>query len=400
MILPLKKGGGITDFPYLAGSSVLKRREKMGIYRRKDKEGKHYGPWYIKYPREIDPVTGKIKYTIHKVGFSKKFAELAFAKSTLEWQKKKHLGLEKNREYKFGELTDWYLSLPRTSQIRSIYKIRQHCQRLKETFGNMKADEVKPSMIEAYQQKRLSEITCSGTSYKPASINREIEVMKRIFNLAMREEMVTRNPCWKVTRLSEKNSRDRVLSLDEFEKLVKALPQHAADIVTIAYYTGMRAGEIFGLTWDRVNMKEGYINLTPQDTKTGEARHVYFNMAVRNILERIGKVRQISHRFVFTYHENPVKSIKYSLTEALKKTGIQNFRFHDLRHTYVSNARKAGVDRTVIMRLTGHKTLSMFTRYNTVDQADAREAMQRLDSYFSRKDESTAAIVLQEQKRG
>jgi integrase len=224
--------------------------------------------------------------------------------------------------------------------------------------------------------------------------------MKRIFNLAMREEMVTMNPCWKVTRLSEKNSRDRVLSLDEFEKLVKALPQHAADIVTIAYYTGMRAGEIFGLTWDRVNMKEGYINLTPQDTKTGEARHVYFNMAVRNILERIGKVRPISHRFVFTYHGNPVKSIKYSLTEALKKTGIQNFRFHDLRHTYVSNARKAGVDKTVIMKLTGQKTLSMFTRYNTVDQADAREAMQRLDSYFSRKDESTAAIVLQGQKRG
>ena len=264
----------------------------------------------------------------------------------------------------------------------------------------MKADEVKPSMIEAYQQKRLSEVTCSGTCYKPASINREVEVMKRIFNLAMREEMVTKNPCWKVTRLSEKNTRDRVLSLDEFENLVETLPEHAADIVTVAYYIGMRAGEIFGLTWDRVNMKGGYINLTPQDTKTGEARHVYFNGRVRDILERIGKVRQISHRFVFTYHGNPVKSIKYSLIKALKKTGIQNFRFHDLRHTYVSNARKAGVDRSVIMRLTGHKTLSMFTRYNTVDQADAKDAMQRLDSFFSKEDEPTAAIVLQDQKKG
>ena len=147
-------------------------------------------------------------------------------------------------------------------------------------------------------------------------------------------------------------------------------------------------------------MKEGCINLTPQDTKTGEARHVYFNGVVRDILEKIRKVRQISHRFVFTYHGNPVKSIKYSLAEALKKTGIENFRFHDLRHTYVSNSRKAGIDRTVIMRLTGHKTLSMFTRYNTVDQADAKDAMQRLDSFFSRNDESTAAIVLQDQKRG
>lgn len=374
--------------------------EKMGIYRRKDKDGKYHGPWYIKYPTRVDSTTGKAKYTSHKVGLSKKLAELAFGKKMLEWQKRKHLGLEKKNEYKFGELVNWFLRLPKTNRARSIYKIKQHCKRLKETFGSIKAEEIKPSMIEAYQQKRLSEITRQGTPYKPASINRELEVMKRIFNLAVREEMVTRNPCWKVTKLSEKNARDRVLSQEEFENLVKELPLHAADIATVAYFTGMRAGEIFGLTWDRVNMKEGYINLTPQDTKTGEPRYVYFSGPVKDILERLGKVRQISHRFVFTYHGNPVKSIKYSLTRALRKAGIQDFRFHDLRHTFVSNARKAKVDRTVIMKLTGHKTLSMFTRYNTVDQADAKEAMQQLESFFSKKDEPTAAIVLQDQKRG
>jgi integrase len=147
-------------------------------------------------------------------------------------------------------------------------------------------------------------------------------------------------------------------------------------------------------------MKEGYFNLTPKDTKTGEARHVYFNEVVRGILERLKKVRHLTHQFVFTYKGNPVKSIKYSLTRALEKLGINDFRFHDLRHTYVSNARKAGVDRTVIMKLTGHKTLSMFTRYNTVDEADAREAMRRLESYFGEAEEPTAAIVLQGTKRG
>ena len=88
------------------------------------------------------------------------------------------------------------------------------------------------------------------------------------------------------------------------------------------------------------------------------------------------------------------------MTEALKKAGIEDFRFHDLRHTFVSNARKAGVDRTVIMKLTGHKTLSMFTRYNTVDQADAKDAMEKLENYFAKTEEPTAAIVLQGSKRG
>jgi integrase len=372
----------------------------MGIYRRKDKNGHHYGPWYIKYPKRVDPLTGKIKYSCEKVDFLKKLAELAFAKRMLEWHERKHLGLEKKREHTFGELVDWYQSLPRTDQARSIYKIRQHCRRLKEVFGNMKADEIKPSMIEAYQQKRLSEITYRGAPYRPASVNRELEVMRRIYNLAIREDMVIKNPCWKVTRLPERNARDRVLSQEEFERLIRELPRHAADIVTAAYYTGMRAGEIFGLTWDRVNMKEGYFNLTPKDTKTGEARYVYFNRPVREILERLRKVRQLSHRYVFTYKGNPVKSIKYSLDKALERAGIKNFTLHDLRHCYVSNARRAGIDRVVIMKLTGHKTLSMFTRYNTVDQADAKEAMRRLDSYFEGTNEPTAAIVLQAEKKG
>jgi site-specific recombinase XerD len=78
--------------------------------------------------------------------------------------------------------------------VKSICKIKQHCQKLKEEFGDLKANEIKPSMIETYQQKRLPTISCRGTPFKPASINRELEVMKRIFNLAVREEMVDRNP--------------------------------------------------------------------------------------------------------------------------------------------------------------------------------------------------------------
>jgi integrase len=225
--------------------------------------------------------------------------------------------------------------------------------------------------------------------------------MRRIFNLAMRDDRVEKNPCWKVTRLSEKNARDRVLSGEELNILLKKLPQHAADIVAVGYHTGMKAGEIFDLTWDRVNMKEGLFILESEDTKTGDSRHIYFNAPVREILERVGKVRPISHNYVFTYHAKPLKSIKTALANALEETGIKNFRFHDLRHTWTTNARKAGVDRTVIMKLTGHKTLSMFTRYNSVDEDDGKQALKMMDRYFAKaKRRETTAILLQGQKRG
>lgn len=88
----------------------------MGIYRRRDKNKSHYGPWYMKFPEGVDSITGKIQYKICKVGFSRRRAELAFARKMLEWEKRKHLGLEKRREYLFGELVDWFLSLPRTNR--------------------------------------------------------------------------------------------------------------------------------------------------------------------------------------------------------------------------------------------------------------------------------------------
>ena len=105
----------------------------------------------MQYPRSADPLNGKIKYACEKVSFYKKIAERAFAKKMLEWEQQKFLGLKKRKDYLFRELVDWYLSLPKTGQLKSIYKVRQHCMKLKQSFGNMRADDIKPSMIEAYQ---------------------------------------------------------------------------------------------------------------------------------------------------------------------------------------------------------------------------------------------------------
>ena len=223
--------------------------------------------------------------------------------------------------------------------------------------------------------------------------------MKRIFNLALREDMVEKNPCFKVKRLPEENERDRMVSYDEFNRLTKALPEHAADLVRLGYYTGMRFSEITGLTWDRVNLKDGCITLRPEDTKTKKPRRVYLTPGDVEVLERVGKVRSISHQFVFTDKGHPIKSIKTALKTALEVTGLQDFHFHDLRHTFNTNMRKASVDRSVIMKFIGHKTLSMFLRYSTVDENDAREAVEKFNDFLIRGSEITYDSTSGQKKR-
>jgi integrase len=209
-----------------------------------------------------------------------------------------------------------------------------------------------------------------------------LSLMKRIYNLAIRENMVLKNPFWKVSMLSEENKRNRILSVDEFERLLKELPEHAVPIVYLAYYTGMKKQEILRLQWKNVNMQEGYIDLDPTDTKNLEPRRIYFNDVLWEIFQKARKVRILCHDSVFTYKGRPGKEIRGGFEEALRRAKIENFWFHDLRRTFNTNMRKAKVDLAVITKLTAHKTPSMFNRYNTVDREDAIDAMKRLSLFL------------------
>jgi integrase len=203
-----------------------------------------------------------------------------------------------------------------------------------------------------------------------------------MFNLALREEMVEKNPCLKVEMLPENNARDRILSPKELDRLSSHLPRHAALAVHFAYLTGMRAREIFTLTWDKVDLVNRIIRLSAEDTKTKESRSIFINDPVLDILSEAGRVRGLNHNQVFTYKGRPIKGIRTAFLKACDRAGLGDFRLHDLRHTFNTNMRKAGVPQSVIMKLTGHKTAAMFHRYNTVDTADAREAYRKLEGFL------------------
>jgi integrase len=333
------------------------------------------------------------------VGRSARVARKKLVRKEAEWEQKKYLEefvpeIPKI-QYTFGELMAWYLELPIAKKKRSYSTDVEKSKPLTTYFGKMASDKIRPSMVESFQDRMLKSKHRFKSKYRPATVNRMVALMKRVFNLAIREDMVLKNPCWKVTMLKEDNKRDRILSGEEFKRALSELPDYLRPIVSLGYYTGMRRGEILNLIWKKVNMQEGYLDLEPEDTKNSEPRRIYFDQVLWDIFRRAGKVRSLKHDYVFTYRGKPIKEFREGFNRALKRVGIENFHFHDLRHTFNTNMRKAGVDATVIMKLTGHKTLSMFTRYNTVDQDDAVDAMKRLNLFLSAQKSSESSDDVQ-----
>jgi integrase len=182
----------------------------------------------------------------------------------------------------------------------------------------------------------------------------------------------------------ENNARDRVLDPEEFAKLQHHSAPHIQAMNLCAYQTAMRLGEILHLTWERVDFKMGFIQLRAEDTKTDDARIIPLTPELTGLLKNLYKVRYLQEDHVFLVKGQSVSSIQTAFNGACQRAGIQNFRFHDFRHTAVTNMRRAGIDHLTIMRITGHKTMDVFKRYNSFHQEDLREAASRFNTYLTR----------------
>jgi hypothetical protein len=108
----------------------------MNVYQKyKDGQGRKIGPWFIKYPCGRDPLTGKIKYKIEKVGEFKKLAERAYQKKMVAWAEKKYLDIKEESNLTFSQLAKWFLELPVVRQNKTNKDIERACQDLKQVFG-------------------------------------------------------------------------------------------------------------------------------------------------------------------------------------------------------------------------------------------------------------------------
>jgi integrase len=145
-----------------------------------------------------------------------------------------------------------------------------------------------------------------------------------------------------------------------------------------------------------VNLKASVIRLRPEDTKTQEGRIIPLTKELTQMLQKFTIYLTVNGQRVpqvFTYGGKPIGSIRRAFETACQRAGITGAVFHDLRHTFVTNMRRAGVDYFRIMAITGHRTMEVFKRYHTIDQDDLRQAVSQLDTYMDTTPTSPAEAI-------
>jgi integrase len=242
-----------------------------------------------------------------------------------------------------------------------------------ERFAGRTLEEVTAGELDKIRTERLKTVS-------PATVNREMAFLKHVYNVAVRDGKTETNAVAKLRMLREPSGRVRYLSDEEEARLMAALSTDAdRDRVTVLLHTGFRRGELLSLRWRDVDFKAGV--LTVPKSKNGETRHVPMTSTVKGILARLPRSLNPS-TLVFPNSEGnrDLRWAKKTVPAALRTAKIEDFRFHDLRHTFASRLAMEGADPLTIKELGGWKTLSMVQRYAHLSPSHCRSAIERLVS--------------------
>lgn len=249
-------------------------------------------------------------------------------------------------------------------------------------FKGMAFRDISPMVIEKFKRDRLKTKTKRGGDRHPNTVNKELQLLSRVFSMAVDNELAETNPCRRVRQLKCEWQRDRYLSPEEERLLMEQLDgryPHLRPIVVIALNTGMRRGEILGLRWDEVDFVRNVLRV--RRTKSGKERFLPMNSVVRTILvERRALHPDVEHVFGGKA-DKALTDIKHGFVTAVRRAKILDFRFHDLRHTAATRMAEAGVDIRTIAEFLGHATIQMTMRYAHATDDAKRRAAAALEAY-------------------
>jgi integrase len=330
-------------------------------------------------------VRGKQRW--EPVGYSIEEAKAAEGKRRGQKKENRIFDIKPETKMTFNELTEWFLSLEKVKSLAYYPTLSINLKKFNSEFGNVVISQIKPMDLENYQAKR------KAVGRSDSTVDQEMAAVRNMINKAFDNDLVGGDTLKTFKRVKKllrgtANARDKIIPLDQFHRVMNHLPWHAKTIFATAFYTGMRRGEILTLTWDKVDLRSRVISLEASDTKDKEPRTIPICDELYEILDRIPRYLHTS--YVFSYKGGPVKGIYRTLKRACRLAGIpygrfakDGFVFHDLRHTFNTYMRKAGVPESVIMAWTGHSTREMFDRYNTVDAEDLQEARTQFEDYLN-----------------
>ncbi|WP_256212012.1 site-specific integrase [Nitrosomonas communis] len=297
---------------------------------------------------------------------SRQDAEALLAKIRLEAFREHHFGIKPQRSWQ--EAVVRHLTIK--ANLRSYRDVQRICRMLDPYLCSLTLNQINGDVIWSVVQGQLKK----GNT--PATVNRYLALIRNLLKMA-RDEWQWIDSMPKIRLLPGEVERDRWLTREEADRLIAAAPEHLAALIRFALAAGCRAREITGLEWNRVdlNRRTAWLN----KTKNGTPRGVPLNKdAVAVLQEQIGK----HHQFCFTYRGQP---IGWDLTNtawinAIKKAGIEDFRFHDLRHTWASWYRQAGTSCDELKDLGGWKSRNMVDRYAKFATENLVFAASRIES--------------------
>lgn len=338
---------------------------------------------------------GKVTYRVQVRLNGCEFQTASFDKLTSAklWAASTESAMKEGRFFQFAEakkhtikeLCERYIDqvLPRSAP-KYRYHQAQQLRRWIQEIGDKTLADTTPAVIVEVRDKLLEEKTARGTKRGPASVHRYMEALSVVFSTAVREwNWCEVNPLSKVKKPKQPRGRVRFLSADERSALLNQCRlsdnPHLETIVVLALSTGMRRGEILGLKWSDIDLKQGVIIL--HHTKNGERRRVAVASRALDLLRAHAKVRRIDTDLLF-----PGKSFdkpfdpSRAFETAIRRAEIKDFKFHDLRHSAASELAMGGASLAEIAEILGHKSFSMVKRYSHLSESHTASVVAHMNN--------------------
>ena len=342
-------------------------KDRDGVFLRKDRPGKFFGSW-------IDASGRRRKRKLDASTLQQ--AQTLLSAEKMRVDKQRTLGYAPATKESFAALLPRYLKHQKPRLTQRSYERTEGIvkNQLRPTFGEMKLGMIRRADIQQYVTERAGEVSAG-------SVVKELNCLKHLLGLAVEWELIPLNPALKIKPPRVPAGRVRYLQPTELRAVLAACPEWLRPIAALAAFTAMRRSEILGLRWLHVDMI-GRRLMLPQ-TKNGEGRIVHLNQLAGQVIESQWREDAKSTDRVFPLADDcTADNISKGFAAVISRLEIEDFTFHDLRHTAASWMRMKGADIHTVAQLLGHKDLRMAARYQHLSAEFLGAAVGRLDAVF------------------